>query len=107
MSTEFTPLDCSILRLCRALEWSHRNALKASLLKEEQVDLGNERRSLEKIKGLHKYGSRVTIKHCKRRFQEWFEIYVDSEEVADAYIDHEAFVGKSWWNIHDCFKKYE
>jgi hypothetical protein len=95
----YKPLNWSIEGLCRCLEWSHRRAFSASIKNLKEVDLGEERATLEEIRSLKKFGNRVKITHCMVRFQEWFDIYVNDKQVADAYVDHEAFVGKASWNI--------
>lgn len=100
--------DRDILGLCSELEWCHRNAFTAVLRNLEKVDLLQEHRdNLDKIKALAQYGDRVTIIQTSRRFQRWYQIKVDDIEVAHAYIDHELFVGKSWWTIYADYNKIE
>lgn len=101
------PLNWTIDQLCHTLEWSHRNALSASVRKLDRVELGEHRNTLEQLRALSKFGDRLTITHHMVRFQEWFNILVDREQVAYAYVDHEIFVGKSWWIISENIKKYQ
>lgn len=92
--------------LCRSLEWKHPNARYAVLRNENFVELlDEERETLDKIRELSKYGDRFVIKHILRNQQQWFEFYVDDIEVAYAYIDHQAFVGKSYWGLFSAYDK--
>ncbi len=97
MTSGFKTGEYSIQRLCLCLENNHRNAFRAR--EGEKIDLGEDRETLEKLKSLSQYGDRVVVKNIQRNSQEWFEIYVDNIEVAHAYIDRTAWVGKSDWTV--------
>jgi hypothetical protein len=102
--SDYKIFEDGISRLCRMIEWNHRNSIAATVKKLNKVEMSeNERAKLDKLAALEKIKERVTIKYCTRRFQQWYDIFVDEILVADAYIDCEAFVGKSWCNIHDKF----
>jgi hypothetical protein len=90
---EYKILYWTIEQLCDWLKASHVNA---EISEKEQKDL-------DKIRELSELEDRVVIKFFMHRFQEWFDIYLDNSVVANAYIDHEILVGKSWWHIQKNF----
>lgn len=99
--SERIELDWSVDYFCRVLEWRHCRAFKAHALKQDKVDLGEHRETLEKLRSLRKLGKRVQIfRRRSATFQEWYDIIVDNKQVADAYIDNgPIFITKSHWNI--------
>lgn len=104
--SKYEPLDWSIAQLCRCLEWGHSAAFRARCRDLESVELGvEERNTLNQLASLHKFGERVSIESCMLRFQEWFNIFLDGVQVADAYIDHELFHSKSHWIIWSSFEE--
>lgn len=103
--SEFKPLAWTLDKLCYKLEWTHRNAFAAGIRSQRYVDLGEERETLNKLLEFKKYGDRVKITRCMNYPQQWFNIYIDDIQVADAYIDDLGILSKSWWNIWENAKQ--
>lgn len=84
--------DYTIPQLCRHLEWCHRNA--KNCLKEDHVDLGNDRAALDELAYLKNFEKEIVIKTIRKGWQEWFTVYYKDTILFSCYLDNEAFC----WN---------